>query len=185
MDNVPRTSLAQDIPGNRVVYANYVQNYNMVTQGGEKYYPEFKTNWKYFPSTVTEANRSCKSLREYQLGVVFVDKHGRETPVISNSTGTMKLDKTSANKSNRIQVGLRGDATNEPVDLSYFKFFVKETSNEYYNLAMDRWYFAEDSNVWLSFPSTERNKIDLESFLILKKGSDQDTLVEEAARYKV
>ena len=184
-DNVPRKALAQDIVGNRIVYANYVQNYDMLAVSGEKYYPEFKTAWKYFPNVISESNKSCKSLREYQLGVVFIDKYGRETPVISNPTGTMKLDKTSADTANRIQVGLRGNNNNEPQDMTYFKFFVKETANEYYNLAMDRWYYAEDDNVWLSFPSTERNKLDLDTFLILKKGSDQDVLVEEAARYKV
>ena len=184
-DNVPRKALAQDITGNRIVYANYVQNYDMLAVSGEKYYPEFKTAWQEFPSVVSESNKSCKSLREYQLGVVFIDKYGRETPVISNPTGTMKLDKTSADTANRIQVGLRGNNNNEPQDMTYFKFFVKETANEYYNLAMDRWYYAEDDNVWLSFPSTERNKVDLDTFLILKKGSDQDVLVEEAARYKI
>ena len=28
-DNVPRTAKAQDIVGNRIVYANYLQNYNL------------------------------------------------------------------------------------------------------------------------------------------------------------
>ena len=52
-------------------------------------------------------------------------------------------------------------------------------------MAMDRFYDAEDGNIWLAFPSSDRNKIDIDSFLILKKGSDQDTLVTAAARYKV
>ena len=30
-DNVPRRALAQDITGNRVVYGNYVQNYDLLT----------------------------------------------------------------------------------------------------------------------------------------------------------
>ena len=50
---------------------------------------------------------------------------------------------------------------------------------------MDRFYNAEDNNVWLAFPSSDRNKVDIDTFLILKKGSDQDTLVSEAARYKI
>ena len=37
---------------------------------------------------------------------------------------------------------------------------------------MDRWYDAEDENVWLSFPSSERNKVDIDTFLILKKEKD-------------
>ena len=52
-------------------------------------------------------------------------------------------------------------------------------------MAMDRFYDAEDGNIWLAFPSSDRNKIDIDTFLILKKGSDTDDLVTAAARYKV
>ena len=180
-DNVPRKALAQDITGNRIVYANYVQNYNLI-YNGKKHLADFKFDWDKFPAPLTESAKSIKSLREYQLGVVFIDKYGRETPVISNTTGTRRLEKDSADKNNRIKIGLKGNA---PEDLTYFKFFVKETANEYYNMAMDRWYRAEDGNIWLAFPSSDRNKIDIDTFLVLKKGSDQDTLVKAAARYKV
>ena len=96
-----------------------------------------------------------------------MDKYGRETPVISNSSGTFKLPKSNAPLANRLDVSFNGTAV--PQDMKHTKFFIKETSNEYYNLAMDRWYEAEDGNIWLSFPSSDRNKVDLETFLILKK----------------
>ena len=69
-----------------------------------------------------------------------------------------------------------------------FKFLIKESSNEYYNLAMDRWYDAEDGNIWLSFSSSERNKVDEETFLILKKKHDVSgdaAIVGDQARYKI
>ena len=182
-DNVPRKALAQDITGNRIVYANYIQNFNLNTVDGDRYFADFKPDWKQFPQVASDSNKSIKSLREYQLGVVFLDEYGRETPVISNSTGTLKLEKKDASKRNRIKAGLKGDKF--PVEAKYLKWFIKETANEYYNMAMDRWYYAEDGNVWLSFPSSDRNKIDIDTFLILKKGSDSDALVEDAARYKV
>ena len=52
-------------------------------------------------------------------------------------------------------------------------------------MAMDRWYDAEDSNIWLAFSSSDRNKIDIDTFLILKKGAESNELVSEPARYKV
>ena len=203
-DNVPKKALAQDVTGNRIVYANYHQNYDLINEDGEKYVPSFSiTNKSFFqytplnqtsissldllinPGSNVAANtfRSIKSLREYQLGVVFMDEYGRETPVISNASGTIKINKTDAKNSNRLNVQFNSD--NYPQALTNFKFFIKETSSEYYNMAMDRWYAAGDGNIWLAFPSSDRNKIDIDTFLILKKGSDQDTLVEEAARYKV
>ena len=184
-DNVPRSALAQDVTGNRIVYANYLQGYNLNTSENKKYSVQFNTGWGEFPVGLTEAAKSCKTLREYQLGMVFTDQYGRETPVISNHTGTMKLEKDRAANRNRIEVSLSGSANKRPGNVSSMKFFVKETSNEYYNMAMDRWYHAEDGNIWLSFPSSDRNKLDIDTFLILKKGSDQDVLVTDAARYKV
>ena len=50
---------------------------------------------------------------------------------------------------------------------------------------MDRWYHAADGNIWLSFPSSERNKVDEETFLILKKEHDNSNFVNERARYKI
>ena len=52
-------------------------------------------------------------------------------------------------------------------------------------MAMDRFYEAEDGNIWLAFPSSDRNKIDIDTFLILKKGTERDSPVPDPARYKV
>ena len=178
-DNVPKKALAQEVTGNRVVYGNYLQNYDLVV-GNQEFYPEFKHS---IVDQEFRNRKSIKSLREYQLGVVFTDKYGRETPVISNPSGTFKLDKTEAKAQNQLSVGLLGSTV--PAGLEFYKFFIKETSGEYYNMAMDRYYDAEDGNYWLAFPSSDRNKIDIDTFLILKKGSDSDELVKDPARYKV
>ena len=184
-DNVPRKALAQEVTGNRIVYGNYLQNYDL-TIGAlntlKNFYPEFKSsivNDKYDNTS----KKSIKALREYQLGVVFSDEYGRETPVLSNPTGAFRLEKEMASGANKLKVGFRGQLT--PDNLRYYKFFIKETSSEYYNIAMDRFYDAEDRNFWIAFPSTDRNKIDIDTFLILKKGPDSNSLVTDEARYKI
>ena len=196
-DNVPRIALAQDITGSRIVYGNYIQNYD-VKVGSNKYVPQFSistdtqhedTIWDTYlglnvSTRLSESGKSIKSLREYQIGVVFGDAYGRETPVISNESGTERVGKEKADKYSRFTVGFNGNPPDND-DLKYYKIYVKETSGEYYNMAMDRFYDAEDGNIWLAFPSSDRNKIDIDTFLILKKGSDTDTLVTAAARYKV
>ena len=50
---------------------------------------------------------------------------------------------------------------------------------------MDRWYDAEDGNVWVSFNSADRNKVDEQTYLILKNQNGSHTAVEEDARYKI
>ena len=130
----------------------------------------------------TIGEKSLKSQRTYQVGVVYKDIYGRETPVFTNGTGSFTVPKDLCDKRNSIITSLQNTA---PSWVDTFKFFVKETSNEYYNACMDRWYDAEDDNLWLSFPSAERNKIKEDGFIILKKKAAAQEAVYEEARYKV
>ncbi len=182
-DAVPKKALAQEISGNRIIYGNYTQGFDLLKPGTkQEYYPDFDFSIK-SDNIGLNTVKSIKSLREYQLGVVFVDKYGRETPVLSNASGLDKVPKIEAAKSNKMEVSFGN--TVFPEDMEYFKFFVKETSGEYYNMTMDRWWDAGDGLAWLSFGSADINKIDIDTFLILKKGVESNDLVTEPARYKV
>ena len=183
-DNVPKKALAQDVTGSRIVYGNYEQNYDMNIVSGnikKKFKPEFTnilSTWS--DNNAGSVEKSIKSLRDYKLGVVFTDDYGRETPILISESGGFKVDKRYSANANRLVAGLKGSA---PSTMAYFKFFIKETSTEYYNLAMDRWYQAEDGNIWLAFPSTDRNKVDLETSLYFKKGNEE--AIENTTRYKI
>ena len=48
--------------------------------------------------------KSIKSLRDYQVGVVYSDEYGRQTPVLTNSSGTLKVGKLEASKRNIIEI---------------------------------------------------------------------------------
>ena len=174
-DNVPKKAKAQEVTGNRIVYGNYETGYNAIQ-------PQIITSLSSRPVDLTEysGEKSIKSLRDYDIGVVWGDKYGRETPV-KTSGNSVPVRKSQAGKSNYLKVELE----NSPNWADYYRFYIKETSNEYYNLAMDRLYDAEDGNVWVSFPSIDRNKVDEDDYIVLKKGADASTLVEEKARYKI
>ena len=223
-DNVPRKALGLEITGNRIVFANYLQNFNMTNyDDGESYKPtllgSFDKRWKTgvtantpaygkpvlynvryfdsfhilnpdinFPRLIEKtidpliASPSLKSLRSYQLGFTYLDEYGRETPVFSSDDATVIIPKKQSKEINLLTSKITSPV---PSWAKSFKMYVKETSNEYYNLALDRVYKAENGNLWLSFPSSERNKVDEETFLILKKGADSNSLVEPQAKYKI
>jgi hypothetical protein len=189
-DNVPRVAKAQEITGNRLIYGNYLQNYT-VSEPVSLIVSESLTT---HPGNISVGNEttqntevrrpypSIKSIRTYQAGIAYADPYGRETPVITSKNASCKIDKASAKYVNKLAVK---PTNNPPSFATHYKIFVKETSNEYYNLALDRFYFAEDGNIWLSFPSSERNKVDEESYLILKKQHDNDVPTEGIDRYKI
>jgi hypothetical protein len=182
-DSVPLKAQCQELVANRIVYGNYTQNFDLKTARGAEISPKFSvTNGVRSAFVAGEPLKSLKTQRTYQLGVVYRDEYGRQTPVQADDSGAITLAKDDAVNSNQFSVALTSEA---PSFATSYQFFIKETANEYYNLAMDRWYDAEDGNVWLSFASSERNKVDEETFLILKKKHDSDEFVTEKAKYKV
>tara|TARA_R110002012_G_scaffold18375_2_gene67614 strand:+ start:1783 stop:9096 length:7314 start_codon:yes stop_codon:yes gene_type:complete len=194
-DNVPRRALAQEIVGNRLVYGNYVQGYNLDFRVGlEPSVLSLST------PTLTDPKKSIKSLRNYKLGLVLGDKYGRETPVVESgsligndastwnvTTSDVVTEKQLSITENKLNISQDWSfgSFNVPEWIDYVKYYIKETSNEYYNLVMDRWYNADDGNIWLSFNSADRNKVDEETYLILKNAAGSQFPILEKARYKI
>lgn len=181
-DNVPRVAKSQEMVGNRIVYGNYLQNYNTPTVNLTLSVTPTNHPAIVDPQKIRLPIPSVKSIRTYQAGVVFIDQYGRETPVFTSKFGSTKVDIANSDKGNKLTISTTG-AT--PGWATHYKFFIKENSNEYYNLALDKFYDAEDGNVWLSFPSSERNKVDEETYLILKKQHDTNVAVTTLNRYKI
>jgi len=179
-DNVPTQALAQEIVGNRIVYANYLQNLNISDLVDNK----VLTSVSYSSRNLIDefGSKSLKTLREYQLGVVYTDDYGRETPVLTDESSSVVIPITESTNSNYLSAQI---TTPAPLEAKNFKFYVKESSNEYYNLAMDRWYDSSGGNIWISFNSSDRNKIDEETFLYLKKAHGADLAVQVPSKYKV
>jgi hypothetical protein len=177
-DNVPKKALAQEITGNRIVYGNYVQNYylndNVEVQVG---YSERKNSFSNFD---TQGLPSIKSQRNYQLGVVYCDKYGRETPVFTSDYAALTVPWQDAdgmkNASKSLQLHV-STPVSFPEWVDSLKFFIKENSGEYYNLLMERAWVTKstyeldnsEGHMWLCFPSSDRNKISEEDYIILKK----------------
>ena len=179
-DNVPIKAKAQELIGNRLVYGNYVQNYDVDT--------ETKISLAIDSSDITSLKTpeaSLKSLRTYQVGIVYLDENGRETPVFTNDTASIRVDKNVSHKVNKLKVDFDNSNNAAPSWATHFKYFVKETSTPYHNFVLDRYYASEDGNVWLSIPSAERNKIEEGQYIEIKKKHNSDESVEGNARYKV
>ena len=178
-DNVPRIARAQEVSANRIIYGNYLQNYTANDPDLEVSIKSTELKNVTYPGG---AAPSVKSQRTYQVGVVFSDEYGRETPVLTSKNASVTVAKDACVTRNRLFARLNSQP---PSWATHFSFYVKETSSEYYNMAMDRWYYAADGNIWVSFPSSERNKITIDDYLILKKAHRSDDPVLEKARYKI
>ncbi len=187
-DAVPRKALAQEIVGNRVVFANYLQNYT-ISDGVDNVALSAVVSSS-TPTIVEKiGSPSVKSNRDYQLGITWIDKFGRETPVFTKQAANITVNKNASAQDNTLKGKVITSGTGSveaPSWATHYKFYVKDAAAGYHNLAMDRFYFAEDGNVWISFPSSERNKIEKDEYILLKKEHDTDNAVKSNDnRFKV
>ena len=133
-DAVPRKALAQELSGGRLIYGNFLQNYDIpdlsftVTRTGDSdaRHPQLEYS-------------SVKSRRTYQVGVVLADKFGRQSPVILSSNGkdtvyvdpnTGDADSTTAFNALRLTF----NNTSQIPSWAYsYRIVVKQREQEYYN----------------------------------------------------
>ena len=94
-DQVPLRAKAQEISGNRVMYGNYTENYphptdeqgnkgiNFVAADGRKGNNEHADTAGYLQWLTKQYKySSAKQRRTYQVGIVFADRFGRQSPVL-------------------------------------------------------------------------------------------------------
>ena len=175
-DNVPRVARAQAVSANRIIYGNYLQSYNIETTNRRSIDVQIDLALKYLPTETVPNNfalgttESLKSNRTYEVGVVFKDKFGRETPVLTSKDSSIAVPNVYAPATIKLEASMRNVL---PTWVDSYKFYIKETSNEYYNLALYKAYnaSAHDTNgeVWLLFNSADSSKVQEGDTLILKK----------------
>jgi hypothetical protein len=133
-DAVPIKAKAQEVAGGRLVYGNFLQNFDIpniafsVERTGET---SARNN--------TLTNQSVKSRRTYQVGIVLADKFGRQSPVILSSSGTDTVfidpntgDASSTTAFNALRI-VFADTTQIPTWAYSYRVVVKQREQEYYN----------------------------------------------------
>tara|TARA_A100001391_G_scaffold162464_1_gene121512 strand:+ start:3074 stop:6820 length:3747 start_codon:yes stop_codon:yes gene_type:complete len=120
-DQAPLQAKALDVVGNRVVFGNFVENYEYPKdESGKKginYYvsSETKGDIEFTPTFGLHQHHhnaykhhNLKQRRTYQVGIVFADKYGRQSPVILSS-----FDPGSSNNQTTDTFHLPADVTDK------------------------------------------------------------------------
>lgn len=138
-DAVPRLAKSQELAGGKLIYGNYLQNFNIpkvsftVSRTGE-------ASARY---AALDDSMSVKSRRTYQVGIVLADKFGRQTPVLLSETGgdtvfidaaAGEADSTAVFNSLRIAFAQTTITALQALDWCYsYRIVVKQRELEYYN----------------------------------------------------
>ena len=206
-DNVPYRAKAVDVVGNRIVFGNYtdgidVNDYNLQfntiqlidrgTLAAENTREFFKPGETSATSglilgsnTSLKDTRTVKAGREYEVGVVFEDEYGRQTPVITapggSKSGTLKvLFDTGNDTGKKFEITLAGTKNDLPSDrIKKYKYYIKPSSNKFDNIIVETVKNdKEDSGTcWLVVPSYEINKVKEGQYMMLKKSLNTDVIL--------
>tara|TARA_R100000963_G_scaffold16740_1_gene11755 strand:+ start:768 stop:4892 length:4125 start_codon:yes stop_codon:yes gene_type:complete len=79
-DKVPVKALSQEIIGNRIVYGNYIDKHT--SPAPLNFSAEIATKKPYYNNITQSPYQTLKQSRTYQVGIILVDRYGRQSDVI-------------------------------------------------------------------------------------------------------
>ena len=197
-DAVPLKAKSQEFTANRLIYGNYVTKFNQGKNdlGGDGLQIKIDTVGVVDPVS----GPSVKTNRTYDVGVVYMDKYGRQGGILSQKTGNnsenSSLIKTDFTYSSRVKLTSK-ISSDAPTWASSYKYYVKDVSTDFYNMTAFNSYLDGDPgdteavNIYLQFDSKDRNKITEDSFLIPKRNgfvsssTTAGTVITELSRIPV
>ena len=151
-DNVPIKAKAQEITGNRLVYGNFEQNYDLPSIDFEARVDQKTATSQTNPIQnyhIQYPYHTIKQRRTYQVGLVLSDIYGRQSSVIlpsniEKSSVRVEAKDTSLNaqswNGDALQIIFNGvidnpyDAATRPLGWYSWKVVVKQTEQEYYTV---------------------------------------------------
>ena len=180
-DSVPLKAKAQEVTANRLMYGNYVHKFNQdANELGED---GFKL--KVGTSSILGAKDgpSVRTNRTYEVGVVYIDKYGRQGSLLTQQTKLPESDGSTfkTNFTYLTRIKLNATILSEMPSWAYcYRYFIKDTSNTTYNLTAYNTYIEGDqsdinqANAYLQFDSKDRNKVTEDTFLIPRRSTHLD-----------
>jgi len=126
-ENFPIKAKSQEVVGNRIVYGNFTENYDL---------PTLNYNLSYSAKTTSNyPHHSIKQRRNYEVGIVLSDKFGRKSPVILGDNPTINIPARTTDASSWNGDSIKLTFTQLPSgDWYSYRVVVKQTEQEYYNV---------------------------------------------------
>jgi hypothetical protein len=136
-DNVPRRAKAQTLMGNRIVYGNYLEGYNMRNLNGQTVKLGFNATLLQTPldaetssAQPTFSAPSLHSNRVYEIGIVYMDEFGRSSTALVAPNNKVELECGDSIFQNQIRVTIPSLML-APSWASRYKFVIKPDTDLY------------------------------------------------------
>ena len=182
-DNVPLLAKAQENTASRVIYGNYLQNFEQPSQ----YQASISMNTGTRPTGDLVSAPTVKSDRTYEVGIAFSGAMGRQGAMIP--LGSITTPFFNENPFT-LQANVSGTA---PAFARRYRYYVKDVSGPHFNLVTTDSYddavgsgdASDSSYVWLAFQSRDRNKITDDTVLSMRRDTSAEGATAESVVHRV
>lgn len=178
-DNVPIRAKAQEFVGDRLMYGNYTQFYDIKDKDGNSIVIDLKASYLSEKVDGITAKKSFKSDRDYQLGVVYLDDYGRSSTVLTSQNNSVHIPSDKSITANSLLLKIKNAP---PYWATHYRIAIKQNTREYYNL-FPILFYEDGSYRYFLINESDRDKISVGEYIIFKATSNGPTLSNQ--KYKI
>ena len=179
-DNVPLLAKAQDFVGNRLMYGNYTQFFDIKDSNKEDI--KIDLNLKFIDGTPTVKDtpiQTFRSDREYEIGIEYLDEYGRTSTVLTSPNNTAYIPPQYSAKGNSLMVEVKNKP---PYWATNFRFLIKQNKGQYYNV-FPIVFYSDGLYRYFKINSSDIDKFKIGDYVILKADASNPTYSNK--KYKV
>ena len=168
-DNVPLTARTQNLIGNRLVYGNYTENFDLKDCNGSEV--TLDVNASYTSTVIPDSNignsyNTVKTNRDYELGLVYLDDFGRSTTVLIGDNNTVFVPGAESDKSTDLSLSINHLP---PKFANHFRIFVKQNKTNYQTILPSVFYSdVQTGQVYILLNTSDIDKVKPGDFIIVK-----------------
>jgi hypothetical protein len=172
-DNVPLLAKAQDFVGNRIMYGNYTQFYDI------EYPVNLNVSYSSIDNTGSSPIQTFRSDRDYELGIIYTDKYGRSTTALTSENNTAYIPPTQSDKGNSLILKI---SNKPPTWATNFRVVIKQSKDQYYNI-FPLFFYVSSTYRYFLIHESDRDKIKTNDYIIFKSNASGPTYSNK--KYKV
>jgi hypothetical protein len=177
-DNVPLKAKAIDVIGNRVVFGNYTESYN-ISNDGNKIKPSITTTYSSSSGLSGTPHKTVKSNMDYEVALAYLDGKGRMTTPLTSEGNDVHIPINKCDKNNSLNVEISSQA---PDWATGYRFFIKQSRNDY-DVISPVVFYTEGVYAYIKIEGEDINKVKEGDFLFLK--SDTSGIRRTPTKVKV
>jgi hypothetical protein len=178
-DNVPLTAKAQDFVGNRIMYGNYTQFYDIVDCNGVEININLGVEFSSISTPVNTPIQTWRSDRDYEIGIEYLDDYGRHTTVLTSNDNTVYIPPSASASGNSLRVNINNKP---PCWATNYRLVVKQSKKAYYNIFPIR-YYSLGVDRYMLINESDRDKFAIGGYVIFKSISAGPTFSNK--EYKI